>query len=69
MLNLNKILNKIWAEIVILIVSNYTKVDIKFKSDKIWDIKFIKNILIVMKKIKRFLNKEIIFLINIIFEK
>ena len=31
--------------------------------------KFIKSILTVVKKMKEFLNREIIFLINIIFEK
>ena len=68
-LNLNKILNKIWTKIITLTARNCTKIDIKFKSSRVWDMKFIKSILTVVKKMKRFSNKEIIFLINVIFEK
>ena len=40
-----------------------------FRNSRVWDIKFIKSILAVVKKMKEFSNKEIIFLINIVFEK
>ena len=41
----------------------------RFRSSRIWDMKFIKSILTVVKKMKKFLNKKIIFLINVILEK
>ena len=68
-LNLNKVLSKIWAEVILLTVRNYTRINIKFKSGEIWDVKFIKSILTVVKKMKEFSGREITFSINIIFEK
>ena len=41
----------------------------RFKSNKIWDVKFIKSILAVVKEMKGFSDKKITFSINIIFEK
>ena len=62
-------LSKIWTEVVTLTVRNCTKIDIRFRSDEIWDMKLIKSILTVMKKMKRFSDKKIIFSINVILEK
>ena len=68
-LNLGEVLGKIWAEVVALTARNCTRIDIGFRNGEIWDIKLIKSILAVMKKMKGFSNKEIIFSINVVFEK
>ena len=62
-------LDKIWAEVMILTAKNHTRIDIGFKSSEIWDMKFIKSILAVMKEMEGFSDKEIIFSINVVFEK
>ena len=62
-------LDKIWAEIMTLTAKNCTRIDIKFKSSRVWDVKLIKSILAVVEEMKGFLNKEITFLINVIFKK
>ena len=62
-------LGKIWARVVTLTVRNCTRIDIGLRSGRVWDVKFIKSILAVVKKIKRFSDKKIIFSINILFEK
>ena len=68
-LNLGKVLGKIWAGIVTLTVRNCTRIDIGFRSSRIWDMKFIKSILTVVKEMKEFSDRKIIFSINVIFEK
>ena len=68
-LNLNKVLDKIWTEIMALTVRNCTRIDMRFRSSGIWNVKFIKSILAVVKKMKRFSDKEITFLINVVFKK
>ena len=62
-------LSKIWTEVVTLTVRNCTRIDMGSRSDEIWSIKLIKSILTVVKEMKRFSNREIIFLINVIFKK
>ena len=68
-LNLNEVLDKIWAEVMALTVRNCIRIDIGFRSSRVWDIELIKNILTVMKEMKRFLDREITFPINVIFKK
>ena len=62
-------LGKIWAEVIALTVRNCIKIDIEFRSSRIWDMKLIKSILTVVEKMKRFSDKEIIFSINVVFKK
>ena len=62
-------LGKVWAGVVVLIVRNYTRIDIRFRSSEVWSVKFIKSILTVVKEMKRFLDKEIIFSINVVLKK
>ena len=62
-------LSKIWAEVMALTVRNYTRIDMGFRSSRIWGIKLIKNILVVVEKMEGFLNREITFSINIVLEK
>ena len=50
-------------------VKNCTRIDMGFRSGRIWGIKLIKSILAVVKKMKEFSDKEIIFLINVVLEK
>ena len=50
-------------------VRNCTRIDMRFKSDRVEDMKLIKSILTVMKKIKEFSNRKIIFSINVILKK
>ena len=69
LLNLSKVLGKIWAGVMALTTRDYTRIDIGFRSDKVWNVKLIKSILTVVKKMKEFPNREIIFLINVIFKK
>ena len=52
-----------------LTARNCTRIDMRFKSSEIWDVKFIKSILTVVKKMEEFSGKEITFSINVIFEK
>ena len=52
-----------------LTARNHIRIDIKFKSNRIWNMKFIKSILTVMKKMEGFSDKKIIFSINVVFEK
>ena len=69
LLNLGKILNKIWAEVVALTVRNCIRIDMRFRSSRVWGMKLIKSILTVVKKMKGFSDKEIIFLINVVLKK
>ena len=69
LLNLNEILGKIWAGVVTLTVRNCTRIDMGFRNGRVWDMKLIKSILTVVKKMKRFSGKEITFSINIVLEK
>ena len=62
-------LSKIWAEIVTLTARNCIKIDMRFRNSRVWDVKLIKSILTVMKEMKGFSDKEIIFSINIVFKK
>ena len=62
-------LDKIWTEIITLTVRNYIRIDMRFRNSEIWNVKFIKSILAVMKKMERFSDREITFLINVIFKK
>ena len=55
--------------IITLTARNHTKINIRFKSSKIWDVKLIKSILTIIKKMKRFSDREITFPINVIFKK
>ena len=50
-------------------VKNCTRIDMKFRSGKVWDMKLIKSILTVVKKMKEFSDREITFSINVVFEK
>ena len=52
-----------------LTIKNCTKIDMGFRSDEIWNMKFIKSILTVVEKMKGFPNREITFLINVVLEK
>ena len=69
LLNLDEVLGKIWAEVVALTVRNHTKIEIGFRSSEVWDVKFIKSILTIVKKMKGFSDKKIIFLIDVVLEK
>ena len=69
LLNLSRILSKIWAGVMALTARNYTKIDMGFRSSRIWSMKFIKNILAVVKEMKGFPDREIIFLIDVILKK
>ena len=52
-----------------LTVRNCIKIDMGFRSGRVWNVKLIKNILAVIKKMKGFSDKEITFSINVIFKK
>ena len=54
---------------MILTARNCTRIDIESKSDKIWDVKLIKSILAVVEEMEGFSDREIIFPINVVFEK
>ena len=62
-------LGKIWAGVIALTARNHTRIDMEFRSDEVWDVKLIKSILAVVKEMKGFSDREIIFPINIVFEK
>ena len=62
-------LSKIWAGVMTLTARNCTRIDMRFRSSRVWDIKFIKSILAVIKKMKEFSDREITFLINVVFKK
>ena len=69
LLNLSRVLGKIWAGVIILTARNHIKINMRFRSSRVWGIKLIKSIITVVKKMKEFLNKEIIFSINVVFKK
>ena len=69
LLNLGKVLGKIWAGVVALTARNCTRIDMGSRSSEVWGVKLIKSILTVVKKMEEFLDKEITFPINVVFEK
>ena len=69
LLNLGKVLGKIWAGVMALTVRNHTRIDMGSRSSRVWDMKFIKSILAVVEEMKGFLNREITFPINVVLEK
>ena len=62
-------LSKIWTEVVALTARNCTKIDMRFKSSRVWDINLIKSILAVVKKMEEFSGRKITFPINVVLKK
>ena len=62
-------LSKIWTEIMTLTVRNCTRIDMGSESSRVWGMKLLKSILAVVEKMKGFSDREIIFLINVVFKK
>ena len=69
LLNLDEVLDKIWTEVMALTTRNYTRIDMRFSSGRVWGIKLIKSILAVIKEMKGFSDREITFPINVVLEK